>query len=107
MQELHVYTASARREDLLTWSNLLQGQLIFTNPHPLSPRASPPPQHPDDNPDGAHALQTDETFSAQTCVTGRPTGLTLSDNFSSYKEIKPGDECAISNACTYIYFLIC
>lgn len=47
-----------------------------------------------------------ETFSPQIRVI-RLQGISLSDNFSSYREIKPGGECAISNACTYIYFLIC
>lgn len=65
-----------------------------------------PPKHPGDNPDGTSALQTAETFSPQIHVT-RLQGISLSDNFSSYREIEPGGECALSNACTYIYFLIC
>lgn len=65
-----------------------------------------PPKYPGDSPDGTSALQTAETFSPQICVI-RLQAISLSDNFSSYREIKPGGECAISNACTYIYFLIC
>lgn len=65
-----------------------------------------PPKYPGDGPDGTSALHPVETFSPQIHVI-RLQAISLSDNFSSYREIKPGGECAISNACTYIYFLIC
>lgn len=65
-----------------------------------------PPKYPGDNPDGTSALQTAETFLPQICVI-RLQAIFLSDNFSSYREIKPGGVSAVSNASTYIYFLIC